>query len=1203
MQIATRISLCLLLSFHTLSAFVPGRTSPRNGFQTNSRHAIEMKAATVRWMENTNIEGSLPNDLIPILQNYLRSIRTVHITNVKPIWALKRFLDESNNEANMQSQEQHYTLVENYDELGDAMNDILIHSFRKCGKAGDYRMIMSLMDAAIEFCHGQPILSPRVFREALDALAQTDAGSSKLNRMWKLACSGLNVLSGPVGAFELNIMLKSLGETHQKVGAALELYRSSDIIGDCYTASTLLNLLAFSIHENQEVSKDWKINESETFSPCWQYEQGVRLLNDFVLQGNLNNFVFSSALKLNERASEVFNQPGRRHKGAKAALSILGIMKACNILPDEITCSHVLSTFDKQHEWKAALTMLHSMEKQKLFDEKLPTWHLPKPNTYAYSAAISACARCYEFDEAMQLLKRMQKDGIETNTWVYNAALSACVSPIKKNRLKRVETALSLLDQMGSGPEHSAPDTVSYNTVLAAMEGIGQIFRDRKGCRICEVNETEVGNTIWIPSETLVSEILQEMSSNGIPRNALTYYNAIKASKSNSQAIFRYLDEAIAEISLSSQTDISNESSLTGRAADGLLFVFNAALSTFGKGGDIDLIVRCFELMHITNTEPNHESIFHLVLGLGRGHNSRNILTLLKSLQGDQAASSILNEQYGLKPNYLLRQNSKEVEQLYAVSISACLGVTDIESATAVLNLMKENGVAATQSTMSEVAFAYTQLAVKAASRQSIIRRKLGQHGLTEDLRREGRIAKAHAERSSLTVQELRDPSAKLLSALSGAFAVTEDYARARSILKGLHNRAVAQQSDSMLLSRSYQEIMNVLPGLHRSLLKICASYGNVTSAFSFVKDIQSFANEISSEGNELRLADAPLIADVSEPMEQNKNSELLFTRTHNDTARKIGMRGEDWKLLLIAASKSGDWKLCINTIQFLRPFVKATHPRRAPRKDSEYLSRNYRKLSRSLTALLLCLEARGQDAWAVRAIDDWIEWSGRRPPKEAVLTTIRMHASEDRGEAVNALINQILSINPSTADRGANAQHTYEEIIYIGGITHLHKNGLYEDADELYLEALTKRHLPFNTSTTLEDGQQKLDLHGMNVAIANSAVRTAFQQQILQSEESTDLIIVTGRGINSFYQLRPIIRPEVQRMLLEEFYPPLSTTSIPGNMGALRVPSDDIQKWALHQRQQRGVKMLTLADALKNLSGERLKRSSQVIARNKEKE
>ena len=66
---------------------------------------------------------------------------------------------------------------------------------------------------------------------------------------------------------------------------------------------------------------------------------------------------------------------------------------------------------------------------------------------------------------------------------------------------------------------------------------------------------------------------------------------------------------------------------------------------------------------------------------------------------------------------------------------------------------------------------------------------------------------------------------------------------------------------------------------------------------------------------------------------------------------------------------------------------------------------------------------------------------------------------------------------------------------------------------------------------------------------------------------------------------------PEVQSMLLEEFYPPLGTSSVPGNTGALRVNREDISSWLEHQREQKGVRMQTVATYLKNLSsGERLR-------------
>ena len=114
------------------------------------------------------------------------------------------------------------------------------------------------------------------------------------------------------------------------------------------------------------------------------------------------------------------------------------------------------------------------------------------------------------------------------------------------------------------------------------------------------------------------------------------------------------------------------------------------------------------------------------------------------------------------------------------------------------------------------------------------------------------------------------------------------------------------------------------------------------------------------------------------------------------------------------------------------------------------------------------------------------------------------------------------------------------------------------------------------------------LDLHGLNLAVAHSAVRIALQQEAISSNRkisATDLVIVTGRGLNSALRMRPVLRPEVMHMLQEEFYPPLSTMSVPNNMGAIRVSSDDISEWVSHQQQQKGARMLMIAAMLKGFA------------------
>jgi hypothetical protein len=174
----------------------------------------------------------------------------------------------------------------------------------------------------------------------------------------------------------------------------------------------------------------------------------------------------------------------------------------------------------------------------------------------------------------------------------------------------------------------------------------------------------------------------------------------------------------------------------------------------------------------------------------------------------------------------------------------------------------------------------------------------------------------------------------------------------------------------------------------------------------------------------------------------------------------------------------------------------------------------------------------------------------------------------------------------------------------------------LYDDADDAFIAAVKGKYLPFDVYKQELDGRQRvvLDLHGMNVPVAHSAVRVALQQNVetaswnsetrrtsksktgVTSLWNDDMVIITGRGRNSAFRMRPVLRPEVQRMLLEEFYPPLGTTSIPGNMGAVVIPAADINAWLSYQREQKGSRMLAVASVLKNVSS--MGRLKQYITR-----
>jgi hypothetical protein len=108
--------------------------------------------------------------------------------------------------------------------------------------------------------------------------------------------------------------------------------------------------------------------------------------------------------------------------------------------------------------------------------------------------------------------------------------------------------------------------------------------------------------------------------------------------------------------------------------------------------------------------------------------------------------------------------------------------------------------------------------------------------------------------------------------------------------------------------------------------------------------------------------------------------------------------------------------------------------------------------------------------------------------------------------------------------------------MILFAAVTSLHLHGLYDDADEIFMSGISSGYLPLNFVGDAI-GPQVLVLHGLNIALSHSAVRIAMRQHTSKFDggaEVSDMIIVTGRGRNSAFHLRPIVRPEVQRMLMD---------------------------------------------------------------------
>ena len=1177
-------------------------------------------------------------------------------------------------------------------ELVNACERAVIQAVRVAGEVGDYKLIMSIIDSSILYANNHAILTPRIFGEAIQTLAnQTSSNISKFKHIWNVLISTASTsdatttcLHSPITAFELNVMIQALA-SRGKVGACMELYREYTasstseqqspemkhplITPDAYTASTLFTILTDSIRpdqseDQQQLDEDDSkhatassktrnlqatLTEISPSSTCWQWDTALELLSS--LSGNANfewnNHVFGALLKLHGRVQEVYEQ--HRSVSSQVAVAVIeSMMRDYNVIPDVVTLTLAMKAmgdgepsadYREKDSWKMAVRLLEQMKHDS---------NLPNPNVFTYSTAIMACARCNAYQEAVKLLEEMttnlQSDETTSqddasvgewhppnpNTWVYNAVLFAISGshddevkesalytstpyPSSKQRRKqrklseeegyqRRSLALNLLSQMTDLHQQygmdTAPDTVTYNTVL----GIVASNPPKKDSTItASVDSNNIAG-----SEDLVQHLLRQTKEKGIGRDAITYHNAILASRGDGRKVVAIMDAALDDVksindSLKSKhrptTTSSNQVSLEDKAGGGITFVFNSALSVLSKDRRNFEVV--FSSMQKAKATMNAETTTYVIEALAHG-------IQIPALSSSYYAMGIEGEEEsGRSPLVdLLDQRlsgvSLPVQQShYSEAISACLLVNKIEEAHSILSLMKEKGLNPTKDCLQKFCLAYSRLAIKTASKERALS-KLHDEEQEECDEDDGvklvdstmGVSQKRARNAYSIAMALQDPSPHVLCTVGKACAITSLWEEARTMLQSAHKYYLGLSATS-----TPRSAIALLSGTHEMLLRQAAVEGDLQAALWYADDIQRFSRKMRT------IHDDPIDPPTSTTKPRKLDSELetealLSTLRDMSTTRigarpvNVGMKAECWRHVLTAASKDGNWQVCLNTLQNLRPSLEKIRPTKENAHKVEIYNKRYERLAPALITVARCLEQHNQYAWAVRAIDDWMEWSGRRPRVEAASAVFRALSSRGRGEEVNSLLLRCANQEDKSNHDSYNGVG-YEELLFVRAVTALHYNGLYDDADDAYLAGMTQGHLflPLDDHEKEWKGKVVLDLHGMNVALAHSAVRIAMRQAAVTESgksppSSPDMIIVTGRGRNSALQLRPVLRPEVQRMMLEEFYPPLNTFSVPNNMGALVVPSDDIAAWQAHQREQKGARMLAVAALLKhNLS------------------
>lgn len=288
------------------------------------------------------------------------------------------------------------------------------------------------------------------------------------------------------------------------------------------------------------------------------WEKALNVLEDMKLNGVIpNDFTYSAAITACgncgqwERALELLEEMRRldmkistvTYNAAISALSKGSRLNArrstaSTISEDNGTARHIEGGIDGAQLWRKALELIEQMKEDRSwpdvysysgaigacgaggrFEEALELIKImqkgplkSRPNKISYTGAISACARCGEWAPALQLFVSMRADRIVCDTVSYNALLSALVNG------GQADMAYDIWNEMcgekGNVGKNVAPDIISLTSVIASL---GRAEGKDKEDKMDEVFATAVEKQIILPKDSMDTKWEIDLSGMSLP--------------------------------------------------------------------------------------------------------------------------------------------------------------------------------------------------------------------------------------------------------------------------------------------------------------------------------------------------------------------------------------------------------------------------------------------------------------------------------------------------------------------------------------------------------------------------------------------------------------------------------------------------------------------------------------------------------------
>jgi pentatricopeptide repeat protein len=304
-------------------------------------------------------------------------------------------------------------------------------------------------------------------------------------------------------------------------GLAIDTYCYTAAIEACSKAKMWRKALELLDEMQEKGVAPSEVTYSITITACGnggQWSKALDLLDIMRKKGlSINLITYNSAITAMSKAAKQSSKGNNAGNGQlwTRVVELLAQMKADGIEPDGFSYSSAISCCGAEGRWEEALELMKVMQKG---------GPRTRPNKIAYTAAISSCGKAGRVEDAVRLFRQMKDEGLAADRVAYNALFSA-LRVAKSSDMayelwgemcgkKRSQNTTTKAIATAKPDRFMTPDIITVTEAIAAISA-GDNKKDRN--RVDEVFREAVKRGLVLRKDTLDSQCEFDLSGLSFP--------------------------------------------------------------------------------------------------------------------------------------------------------------------------------------------------------------------------------------------------------------------------------------------------------------------------------------------------------------------------------------------------------------------------------------------------------------------------------------------------------------------------------------------------------------------------------------------------------------------------------------------------------------------------------------------------------------